>query len=60
MYFLVMGKLMYVQAKSGNFTKNIDQNHKFTEQQKQNFIKCLEARKRNIEIKRKQKAEQSH
>ena len=31
-----------------------------TEQQKQNFIKCLEARKRNIEIKRKQKAEQSH
>lgn len=30
-----------------------------TEQQKQNFIKCLEARKRSIEIKRKQKAEQT-
>ena len=31
-----------------------------SEAQKQNFIKCLEARKLNIEIKRKQKAEQAN
>ena len=31
-----------------------------TEQQKQNFIACLEARKRNIEMRKKQKAEQAH
>ena len=31
-----------------------------TEQQKANFQKCIEARKHNIEIRKQQKAEQSH
>ena len=44
-----------VKEKDPNKPKRIQ-----SEQQKQNFIKCLEARKRSIEIKRKQKAEQSH
>ena len=44
-----------VKEKDPNKPKRVQ-----TEQQKQNFIKCLEARKRSIEIKRKQKAEQSH
>ena len=31
-----------------------------TEQQKLNFIKCLEARKLNIQMRKQQKAEQAH
>ena len=44
-----------VKEKDPNKPKRVQ-----TEQQKANFQKCIEARKQSIEIKRKQKAEQSH